>query len=95
MTRGFERFFIRGERYATLFVSPKNADPVGAKERKLIVDYANEPRVKEFSKKLCVASATVIENTFMRGTLTAIQWFWTPAAPFRAVASVKDGVDTV
>lgn len=93
MTQGFERYFQRGARYATLFVSPKDADPVGAKERKLIVDYANNPRVKEFSQKLCVASAVVIENTLMRGTLTAIQWFWTPAAPFKAVANVEAGVD--
>jgi hypothetical protein len=92
MTHGFERYFVRGDRYATLFVSPKGADAVGAKERKLIVDYANNPRVKEYSKKLCVASATVIENTLMRGTLTAIQWFWTPAAPFKAVASVEAGL---
>ncbi len=56
MTQGFERYFVRGERYATLHVSPKDADAVGAKERKLIVDYANNPRVKEFSKKLCVTS---------------------------------------
>ncbi len=93
MTQGFERYFVRGDRYATLFVSPKNADAVGAKERKLIVDYANNPRVKEYSKKLCIASATVIENTLMRGTLTAIQWFWTPAAPFKAVASLEAGID--
>ena len=93
MTQGFERYFVRGERYATLHVSPKDADAVGANDRKLIVDYANNPRVKEFSKKLCVASATVIENTLMRGTLTAIQWFWTPAAPFKAVANVEAGVD--
>ena len=89
---GYERYFARGERYALMTVSPREAQSPGARERKRMADWANTPRVREFSKKLCVGSATVVPSAIMQGALTAILWLWKPAAPHLAVRTVADGL---
>lgn len=93
MQTSFERYFERGERYALVTVSPRGSTPPGANERKAIAEWANSPRVRGYSKQLCVGSATVVENAVMRGALTAMMWIWTPASPHKAVSTVDEGID--
>jgi hypothetical protein len=92
MVDGYERYFERDERYAILTVSPGDSVTLGARERKLIADWANTPRVHEVSKRLCVGTATVVPSRLARGALTALLWFWTPASPFHPVTTVDEGL---
>ena len=93
MTRGFETYFERGERYAVLTYTPEGPSLPDARYRKLIADWANEPRVRELSRKLCVGSATVVQSQLVRGALTAILWLWTPPTPHRIVGTPREGVE--
>jgi len=90
---GFERYFARGERYAVLSTSPPSAPPPGQHERKMIAEWANHPRVRDFSKRLCVGSATVVHNAISRAALTVITSLWKPAAPLEVVPNVERGLD--
>ena len=52
MAAAYEPYFARNERYTVLNVSPRGASNPGAKERKLITDWVNSPRVRDCSKRL-------------------------------------------
>ena len=93
MVEGYERFFQRGVRYAVLVVSPGVFVRIGARERKAIGAWVNDPRIHALTGKLCVGSATVVPSPVARGALTALLWFWTPAMPHRAVSTVEEGLD--
>lgn len=93
IAEGYERYFARGERYATLTITPRNARLPGPAERKLIADWANQPRVVAFSKRLCVGSAAVVQSPLARGVLVALQRLWTPPIPFHSVPTVAEGID--
>ncbi len=93
MIAGCERYFARGERYALLTCSPPGGQTPDAKVRKMITDWANEPRTRAASARCCVGSATVVEEALHRGALTALLWLWKPAAPHKAVASREEGLD--
>ncbi|HEX2860554.1 MAG TPA: hypothetical protein VHN79_02895 [Lacunisphaera sp.] len=93
MADGFERYFERGERYTLITVSPRNAPAPGPRERKMIAEWANHPRVRDFSKRLCVGSATVITNPVARAALTVITALWKPASPLEVVPSIAKGLD--
>jgi len=93
MADGFERYFARGERYAVLSTSPRNAPAPGQHERRLIAEWADHPRVRSFSKQLCVGSATVTANPLSRAALTVIMAFWKPPNPFEVAPSIEKGLD--
>ena len=93
MADGFERYFARGERYAVLTTSPRNAAVPAHLERKLIGDWANHPRIRDFSKRLCIGSATVVHNTLSRAALSIIMAIWRPPSPFEIVPSLERGLD--
>lgn len=92
MAAGYERYFVRGERYSLISCSPRDS-VTGARERKLISDWASTPRVREKSRELCVGSATVVRNPLARGALTAILWVWKPSSPHEAVSTPEEGID--
>jgi hypothetical protein len=93
MADGFERYFARGERYAVLSASPRSAATPGQRERKLIADWAGHPRIRDFSKRLCVGTATVAQNPITRAALTVIMALWKQAAPVEIVPGVAAGLD--
>jgi len=93
LATGFERFFEKGERYALISCSMRGSAGMLAKERRLVADWANQPRVREQSARYCVGSATLVESAIERAALTAIMWFWTPASPHRAAASPTEAID--
>jgi len=90
---GFERIFARDQRCAVLSVSPPDAVPMGPKERKLLSDWLNEPRLRERAKKVCVASAAVVANPLARLVTTALLWLWTSPIPFRMFSTAEDAFD--
>lgn len=93
MADGFERYFERGERYTLISVSPRNAPVPGSRERKLIAEWANHPRVRDFSKRLCVGSATVVTSPVARAALTVITSLWKPVSPMEVVPSIAKGLE--
>ena len=93
MFDGYRRYFERGERYALITHTPRDAEAATARARKAIVDWANSPDVRRQSSKLCVGSATVVPNALARGAMTAILWLWKPASPHHMAATTEEGVD--
>jgi hypothetical protein len=92
MAAGYERYFVRGDRYSLITCSPRDA-VTDARGRKMIVDWANSPRVRQKSRELCVGSSTVVPNALARGALTALLWLWKPSSPHHVVASSEEGID--
>jgi hypothetical protein len=93
MADGFERYFARGERYAVLSATPRNAPAPDQRERRMIAEWANHPRVRDYSKRLCVGSATVTPNPLARAALSVIMAFWKPPAPFEISPTLEKGLD--
>jgi hypothetical protein len=93
MAAYYERLWKRDVRYALVSHTRKHAKDTSAHGRKLIVSWANSPRVRAMSTKYCVGSTTVVPNALARGALTAILWLWTPAAPHEACSSPEQAID--
>lgn len=89
----YETYFRRGERYALFTFRHEGMGQMGAKERKSVGEWANSPRVRAMSEKLCVGSATLAVNALERGAMTALMWFWKPACPHRVVGTTEEGLD--
>jgi hypothetical protein len=89
----FRRCFDAGKRYALLTATPPNTNYLDAKGRKLVADWANEPHMRELSRKFCIGTATVITSALARGVYTALTWIWTPTSPVKTVSSVAQGID--
>jgi hypothetical protein len=93
MAAGYDRLFQRAKRYALLIHTPDGVAMPGGRERKRLVDWANEPTVRKKSRELCVGSAIVLPNALARGALTAITWFYEPPAPMEPVPSIPAGLE--
>lgn len=93
MMDGFERYFQRGERYAVLTLTRRNAPVPGQAERKMIGEWISHPRVRDYTKRLCVGSATLIANPLARAAYSIIMAFGKPAAPSEAVPTLERGLD--
>lgn len=91
MDEHFRRLFAKNERYVLLNVPPTNQS-AGAKERKLIADWANQPHIDEGIRRCCAASAIVMTSAVGRGALTAILWVWRPPVHLEIVSDVRSGV---
>lgn len=93
MADGYRKYFTRGDRYAVLSVSPRDAEPVGPKARKAVAEWLRRKDVQQYSRTLCVGAASVLESALSRGALTALMWLWTPPMPLRPCATVDEGLD--
>ena len=93
MSDGFESYFVRGQRYAVLFVPGTGLSMPGAEERKLISAWADHPRTLELSRRLCVGTAVVVENVLVRAALTTLMAFRDHASKVESVATIERGID--
>lgn len=93
MADGYQRYFKRNQRYAVLSVSPRDAEPVGAKARKAVAEWLGRKDVQVQARALCVGAASVVEGAIARGALTALLWLWTPPMPLRPCATLDEGLD--
>jgi hypothetical protein len=93
MADGFERYFARGERYAVITASSRGAPMPEPKERRAIANWANHPRVRDFTKRLCIGAATIVEGTMARATLSVIMAIWKPAMPLEIVPGLDPALD--
>jgi hypothetical protein len=86
----FEDVFARRTEFALVTdTSAVKAIP-SARERKLLGEWANRPDQLALQKKYNVGSSTIVKNALMRGTLQALYWLWTPAAPQHASRDFDD-----
>jgi hypothetical protein len=86
MANGFERYFGRGERYAVLTVLARGSAVPGQRERAMIAKWADQPRVRDFSKRLCVGSAAVVSSVLARAAFSVITAIWRPPTPVELFA---------
>lgn len=93
MFRLYERLFKLGTRYALVTCDRSNGQPVSARARKAIAEWANTPAVREKSAKLCVGSSTIVSNPVARGAMTAVLWLWKPPSPYHLAGSREEAVD--
>lgn len=93
LDENFRRYFRASKRYAIFTAQPPDKNYLDANGRKLIAAWADQPDVREFSKKLCVGTASLITSAIARGVFTALTWIWTPPTPVRLVGSVTEGLD--
>ncbi len=93
MIEGFEPYFKRGERYAVVWASTRGAPPPAQQQRRMLADWANQPRVKDLTKRLCVGTATVAESSLMRASLSIVMAFWKPPSPLKVVPNFEAGLD--
>jgi hypothetical protein len=93
MAAKFEEYWRKRQRYALITHTPRGSAAATAKTRKLITDWANEPKVREMSARWCVASATIVPNAIARGALTAMLWVWTPSSPHHVAGTPEEALD--
>lgn len=93
MAAAFEPYYTRGQRYAFISVQPVGSLTPGARERKLLMDWVDSPRVRRHAGELCVSAAAVIEGSLMRGAFTALLWLWKPPFPLEPVATPAHGIE--
>ncbi len=92
LAAGFERYFERNQPYALLVVARLQAPPPSASVRLRLSAWANQPRVRRYSRELCAGTAIVVARAWERNALTAIGWLYTPVARFAGVPSVAAGI---
>ena len=86
----FTEVFARDEPFALVTdTSAVNSIP-NARDRKLLTTWANRPDQLALQKRLNVGSSTIVKNAVLRGTLQALYWLWTPAAPQHAARDFDD-----
>jgi hypothetical protein len=86
----YEKLFARGERYVLITDTSDEEGNVFAKERRAMADWANQPRVRELSARLCVGTATVVSSPAQRALLTGLMWFFHPASPLHPVGTLDE-----
>lgn len=92
LTESFEIYFRRGQQYAFISVQPPGSIPPGPSERKLLMQWLASERVRQYSGQLCVSAAAVVDNTVMRGALTALLWFWKPPFALEVVGTATRAI---
>lgn len=89
----YEKLFARGERYVLITDTLGHEGNVFAKERRAMADWANQPRVRAASSRLCVGTATVVTSPAQRALLTGLLWFWSPSSPLHVVGTSDEAID--
>lgn len=77
----FRDVFVRERRFALVTDTAAIQSVPGARERKLLGEWANRPEQLALQKQFNVGSSTIITSPLIRGMLQALYWIWTPATP--------------
>ncbi len=91
--REFARIFARGERYAVITYSGFVVSIPGAKERRALTEWADEPSNRANQKRLCVGASTQLGSAVQRAFMTALYWMWDPPAPQGIHATLDEAID--
>lgn len=84
------RLYARRERYAFITDTTRVAALPGARERRMLADWAASPDELASQKTWSVGSATIIRSTVVRGAMQALWWFWTPPTPQHVARDLDD-----
>ena len=90
---GFEKYFTRGERYALLHTTPRDFQIPDNAVRMLLSQWIHHPRVRDFTKRLCVGAATVNRNVLYRVAFNVVMAFQKPVTQMECVATLDLGLD--
>jgi hypothetical protein len=93
MAQGYEKYFAAAKKYALITHTEGVTRGTFAKERRLIGDWASQPRIRDLSRRLCVASTAIVASGYERAILTAILWFWKPPSPFQVSATADEAIN--
>lgn len=93
MSEGFEKYFARGERYTVLTLTPPDFRIPDHDGRELMSRWVNHPRVRDYTKRLCVGGATVNGSVLYRVAFNLVVAFQKPAAPLHCVATLDQALD--
>jgi len=93
MSEGYEKYFARGERYAVLNLTPADFQMPDHAARNLVARWVHHPRVREFSKRLCIGAASVQRSLLYRVAFNVVMAFDKPATEIKCVATLEEGLD--
>ncbi|MFO0709536.1 MAG: hypothetical protein U0353_06835 [Sandaracinus sp.] len=91
LEREVDALYARKERFATLVETSQVLTMPDAATRKRLADWQNETRAE--IARYNVITATVVSSAVVRGTMTAMNWFFRPPNRQVAVASFDEGLE--
>lgn len=80
----FRDVFARQQHFALITDTSNVTTIPAARERRLLGDWASRADQLALQRRWNVGSSTIVKGALMRGTLQALYWMWTPAAPQHA-----------
>ena len=93
MSEGYEKYFRRGERYAVLNLTPRDFVLPDGAGRKLIAEWVHHPRVRDYSRRLCIGAVSVNRNVLYRVAFNLVMTFDKPVVETKCVATLDEGLD--
>jgi hypothetical protein len=93
LSEGFEKYFARGERYAVLNLTPPDFRVPDHAGREQMARWVNHPRVRDFTKRLCVGGVSVNGSVLYRVAFNVVVAFQKPAAPLHCVATLDQALE--
>lgn len=93
MTEGYEKYFARGERYTVLNVTPHDFRMPDSAGRNMVATWVHHPRVRDFTKRLCIGAASVQRSILYRVAFNVVMAFDKPATEIKCVATLEEGLD--
>jgi hypothetical protein len=93
LSDGFEKYFARGERYTVLNLTPPDFRVPDHAGREMMSKWVNHPRVRDFTKRLCVGGVSVNGSVLYRVAFNVVVAFQKPAAPIHCVGSLEQALD--
>jgi hypothetical protein len=89
----FEACHAKRRRFALLVDATAMQSMPSAKWRKGLTDWANDPRVREDTRRCSVGTALLLASPLVRGVYTALLWLWKPPTPHFVTATMGAGVE--
>ena len=93
MSEGYEKYFVRGERYAVLNLTQRDFVLPDGAGRKLIADWVHHPRVRDYTRRLCVGAVSVNRGLLYRVAFNLVMTFDKPVVETKCVATLEEGLD--
>jgi hypothetical protein len=93
MSEGYEKYFERGERYAVLNLTQRDFVLPDGAGRKLIADWVHHPRVRDYTRRLCVGAVSVNRGLLYRVAFNLVMTFDKPVVETKCVATLEEGLD--
>ena len=93
MSAGYEKYFVRGERYTVLNLTPPDFQLPDAVGRNLVAQWVHHPRVRDFTKRLCIGAVAVQRSILYRVAFNVVMAFDKPVTEMKCLATLEAGLD--